>query len=358
MALARAVFGAMGAIDAARAALTHSSLVPLWRPLVSDLAVVLTLHRFADPARRVPGTSIDDLRTNLGFLRRHRFRTASLNELLNGTDTARGSGPFVVFTVDDGYAEFADIAAPVFAEFDCPVTVFITTGPVDGNMWYWWDRASYALRETRATSVEITLGGRATRWEWRSPAQREEALSSLCEALKLVTDEEKELALKVLADRLAVSMPSVPPPQFAAMSWSDVRRCAKLGVTFGPHTVSHPILPHVDAARSDREIRESWKRLATECGDATVPVFCYPNGAYSDREVELLAATEMKAAVTTFQRYAATAAFRTEDTGTRYGIPRFAYSGSPGQFVQIVTGVERLKLALRRGRSGWRAIGA
>jgi peptidoglycan/xylan/chitin deacetylase (PgdA/CDA1 family) len=358
MALARAVFAAVGAMDAARAALTHRALVPLWRPLVNDLAVVLTLHRFADPARGVPGTPIDLLRANLAFLRRHQFPIAALGDMLSGDPPGhpRG-GPYVVFTVDDGYAEFASVAAPVFAEFDCPVTVFTATGPVDKGTWYWWDRVDFAIGQTAKATLSLDLGGRTLSWRWHSPADRDAALESVNESLKLVSDEEKERALVTLAEQLGVEIPSAPPPKFAAMSWDDVRRCAKMGVTFGPHSVTHPILPQVDAARADWEMRESWRRLQAEC-TATVPVFCYPNGAYSDREIGLLAATDMKAAVTMFSRYAAARAFQSALPTTRFAVPRFGYSGDPAQFVQIVTGLERLKLALRRGREGWRAVGA
>ena len=324
MAMARAVFAAVGAIDAARAALTHGALVPLWRPLVSELAVVLTLHRFADRDRGVAGTPVDLLRANLEFLRRHQFPVAALGDLVSDPPGPRPTGPQVVFTVDDGYAEFATVAAPVFAEFDCPVTVFMTTGPVDNGTWYWWDRVDYAIGKTTRPGLSLELGGRRMHWQWRSPGDRDIALASVNEALKVVSDEEKERAIVLIADQLNVAIPSGPPPRFAAMSWDDVRRCAKMGVTFGPHSVTHPILPQVDAARSDWEMRESWRRLQVECS-ATVPVFCYPNGAYSDREVSLLAATDLKAAVTTFSRYAAVGAFQSPSPTARFAVPRFGY---------------------------------
>jgi peptidoglycan/xylan/chitin deacetylase (PgdA/CDA1 family) len=347
----------MGAIDAARAALTHSALVPLWRPLVSDLVVVLTLHRFGDRELGVTGTSVTDLRANLAFLRRHRFRVSSMNDLLSPSAPLRTGGPHVVFTVDDGYAEFANVAAPVFAEFDCPVTVFITTGPVDGGVWYWWDRVAFAIQRTKRTSFDIEVGGRSLQWSWQSAQERVVALNAIREALKDVPDDEKERVLAAMPERLDVAVPSAPPPEFAAMSWDDVRRCTKLGVTFGPHSVTHPILPHVDEARALREIRDSWQRLREKC-DATVPVFAYPNGAHSAREFALLAKTDLRAAVTTWHRYAALNAFQSNESETRFAIPRFGYAGNPAQFVQIVTGVERLKMGLRRGRDGWRAVGA
>jgi peptidoglycan/xylan/chitin deacetylase (PgdA/CDA1 family) len=87
------------------------------------------MHRFADAGLGVRGASIAGLRDNLAFLRRHRIRVASLAELLSPEMAdQRPRGPSVVFTVDDGYTDFARVAAPVFAEFDCPVTVFLVHG--------------------------------------------------------------------------------------------------------------------------------------------------------------------------------------------------------------------------------------
>jgi peptidoglycan/xylan/chitin deacetylase (PgdA/CDA1 family) len=61
------------------------------------------------------------------------------------------------------------------------------------------------------------------------------------------------------------------------MRWDDVRRAGREGATFGPHTVTHPILSRVDDRRLETEIAESWKRVRAET-DAALPVFCYPNG--------------------------------------------------------------------------------
>src|SRR5687767_8210706 len=83
-----------------------AALVPLWRSLANDLVVVFMLHRFADGALKNGGHSPEALRANLAFLRRHRFHLASLTQLLGERgDDALPSGPTVVFTVDDGYAD-------------------------------------------------------------------------------------------------------------------------------------------------------------------------------------------------------------------------------------------------------------
>ncbi len=349
----------MGAKEVALSAATSDALVPLWRPLLSDVVVLLTLHRFSDPARGVVGHSPDELRANLAFLRRHKFRLASLGDLIAEADAGElPRTPTIAFTVDDGYADFKDVAAPIFAEFDCPVTVFLVTEPIDRGSWFWWDRVEYAVTTTRRFGAEVRLGRRTLTWTWSTTAERYAAVASITAALKLVRDDHKEAAIKSLADWVEVSFPERATDRYMPMTWDDVRECGARGVTFAPHTVTHPMLPNVASpAKAQWEILESWKRLQTEC-QTTVPVFSYPNGAFSQREIGVLAASNLRAAVTTRPHYASRRLLTATTGDTRFAVPRFAYVGERAQFSRVVSGVERLFMRMREGRDGWLPIGS
>lgn len=345
----------MGLKRLVRSVLTNDALVPLWRGLAGGQVAVQFLHRFSDPELGVEGITAANLRASLAYLRKHRIPVTSLGGLLASPPSERAAqGLSVAFTVDDGYADFARVAAPVFAEFDCPVSVFLVTGAVDGTCWYWWDRVEFAVESTERMEVELDLFGTTMRWRWEARPERRTAIASITESLKVMPNEQKELTLTTLAERLEVSMPARPTPRYSAMSWGDVRRCAAGGVTFGSHTVTHPILPAVADAEAKWEVLESWRRLRAEC-DAVVPVFAYPSGIFSVREVSILAESGLVAALTTTPHYAKRDAFRSHDPTTRYAVPRFSYNSEPSQFVQVVTGIERLKLAVRSGRHAWRS---
>ncbi|HEY2377998.1 MAG TPA: polysaccharide deacetylase family protein [Gemmatimonadaceae bacterium] len=342
---------------AALALIASTVRVPYWRMFVRDVAIVFMLHRFADADRGVAGVTPENLRESLAFLRRHRFRLTSFGELLSGSQLASsGKTPLVLFTVDDGHAEFATVAAPVFAEFDCPVTVFLTTGPIDKPSWFWWDKVEYAMNATKRGSLSVELGDDEVARSWSSPSERAVAASEIVEMLKAIPNEAKLDALALLADRLEVRLPSTPPPRYAAMSWTDVRNCASRGVKFGPHTVTHPMLSQISESQAEWEISESWKRLRAEC-EATVPVFCYPNGVFSSRDVRILRATDLVAAVTTRPSYAARSVARAGASDARFNVPRFGYPTNRAQFVAIVTGLDRVNSYLRQGRAGWQAVG-
>jgi peptidoglycan/xylan/chitin deacetylase (PgdA/CDA1 family) len=291
------------------------------------------------------------LRANLAALRAAGRELLSVDELVRRAraDDLGASSP-VAFTVDDGYADFATVASPIFAEFECPVTVFLVSGVLDGLEWFWWDRITAALELTRHRSIEVEVGGGPMRLAWTNSVERDRAASALMEALKRVSDTERRTILARLPRLLDVELPARPPMRYAPMTWDDVRRCGTRGATFGAHTVTHPILSRVDDTAAREEIAVSWQRLRAETS-ALSYVFCYPNGGgldYTAREPELLAPLGFEAAVTTAPGHVDAGSFHAGDPAGPYRLPRFAYLDVPEDLAQITMGIERAKMAYRR----------
>src|SRR3989442_879981 len=88
-------------------------LAPALRPLGRGLLAIFTLHRFTDPEYGVVGHDAAALRDHLAYLRRHRYRLLSLTDVLKLIEEGDSDSrtPAVAFTVGDGYAGFARIAA-------------------------------------------------------------------------------------------------------------------------------------------------------------------------------------------------------------------------------------------------------
>src|SRR5205823_11491668 len=163
--------------------------------------------------------------------------------------------------------------------------------------------------------------------------------------LEWVDAPEREATIASLSRRLDVALPASPPPACAPISWDEVRRTAKLGVTFGPHTVTHPILALATDDACRWEIEESYRRLRQET-DAWVPVFCYPNGeprAVGQRELEATQRAGFRAALTTVVDYAATRHARPHGALDRFAIPRFPYPDDRPHLVHTVAGLVRVK---------------
>ncbi len=329
----------------------HDAAASLLRPLRAGVAPILMMHRFADSELGVAGHSPRQLRENVTYLRRVGYTPVSLTTLLDALTAGDDRlGRWVVFTVDDGYADFARIAAPVFAELDCPVTVFLVSGALDGLCWYWWDRVTASLEQTTHKTLRLELDDGARGWSWSTPAERELAAQSIIERLKLLPDAVRRRTLDELVTCLEVELPTRPPPRFGPMTWRDVRECGDRGVTFGAHTVTHPILSRTTDESAAHEIRESWRRVRAECAGSAVGVFCYPNGdelSFGDRECALLEREGLLAALTTQPAYVSPRAWARDSRAQRFRLPRFLYHDDQLYFAEVLTGVERLKRVLR-----------
>jgi len=328
---------------AALVTLTRAPLASLFEPLTRRHAAIFYLHRFEEPGAGLLRHDTAQLRTTLEDLRRRRFTVLPLDGLLDRLAEGRPLRRTLAFTVDDGYMDFHSLGAPVFAEFDCPVTVFLTTGFLDGELWPWWDRIEYAFQRTTRRSLALALGDSARTFSWDRRDEAEGCRSRIVEALKTLPEPSRLAALDQIQDQLAIEIPAAPPPEYAPMNWEAVRADARRGVTFGPHSVTHPILSRADSRQSNWEIEESWNRVRAET-DACIPVFCYPNGdpgSFGEREVATLRRLGLKAALTTTHRYATAAHFRSDVSGARYAIPRFAYPNSALHVIKIAGGLER-----------------
>lgn len=318
----------------------------LYRPLLEHAAVIFMLHRFSDPERSVPGTEPDHLGGCLEWLREQGRTLLPLEDLVRRCIRGERVPPGATcFTVDDGYEDFFRLGLDVFAEHDCPVTVFLPTGFLDGDGWLWWDRIEYMLERTDRHSMQTNVPG-ATRLRLESQADREAVFHQLVAALKRVPNDRREAALDALSEATGVALPSSPPPRYRPMTWDQVRSAEKRGrVRFGPHSLTHPVLSQTDAARLTREVVGSWDRLREEVDDP-VPVFAYPDGAtftFGRREGRAVRDAGLLAALGAHGGYVDSREVAGPGSELRWRLPRFGLPGSRLAFLQIATGLLRFR---------------
>jgi peptidoglycan/xylan/chitin deacetylase (PgdA/CDA1 family) len=337
--------------NAALAVLTAPGVPELFAPLLRGRAAVFMLHRFAVPDVGVVGDDPAQLRRTLAYLRRHRYELLALPELVR---RLQGQGPklqkAVAFTLDDGYFDEVMVAGPVFAEFDCPATTFVTTGFLDKRLWNWWDKIEYVFEHCRRSSLDVELDGHLLTFCWHTTAERELAQTDFTGRCKLVANAEKLAAIEHLATAAEVDLPVEVPAKYAPVSWEQLRAAEARGMSFGPHTVTHPVLARTSDEESRREITESWLRLQAMAAKP-VPVFCYPNGQLTDfgaREISTMREVGLVAAVVGTAGYANTQSYSEPDGP--YLIHRFGLPSDMRHFIQFASGIERAKELVRELR--------
>ncbi len=319
------------------------------RPLMSGRATIFMLHRFHCPDAGVCGHDPAFVRAALEYLRRNKYELVSLRELYDRM--ARDALPVrraVAFTIDDGYFDHAHVGAPIFADFDCPVTTFVTTGFVDKQLWFWWDQIEYIFESTRRSTISVTVGSKSLEFQVNEPSRRTQGKADLTNFCKTLNAEERQVAILQLAASAELDLPAHPPEQYAPMTWDALRTAEKRGMEFGPHTVTHPILAQSSDAQAATEVAGSWEKLQQEARNP-VPIFCYPNGQFTDfgkREIQLARQAGMCGAVSGEPGYFdRNHILRDAEEGFR--VRRFAFPDGLTDLIQYVSGIERLKQVLR-----------
>lgn len=324
-----------------RTSLTAPPFQWLWAGRRRQAASIVMLHRFAHPDRGVSGHNVAELAENLEFLRKNDFHICSLAELIERYRNGLPPRPnTIVFTVDDGYADFVEIGAPLFAQYDVPATTFLITGFVDGAGWIWYDKLRYCALQHPALQVEVPIGDQLMPLAWRNAGERRIALRRFIRRLHAVPAATVEATVSAFPGLLGVSVPEMPVARFAPLTWADVRTLERRGMRFGPHTHTHPILSQVDAVRSRDEVVRSWSRLCAEAAEPTA-VFCYPSGMpgdYTAREEGTVREAGLEAAVVAFGGRVSPSHFRRN----AFALPRIAYEASPASFRWQLAGAGRL----------------
>ena len=321
----------------------------LFAPFAKRCGVVFMLHRFRTAESAAEGYDPSALWRALAYLRRKKYNVVSIEALLRCNLEGRPvPDRSIAFTIDDGYADHAEIGAPIFAEFDCPVTTFVTSGFLDEELWFWWDQIEFIFANSTLPTVRTELGDTALEYSLRSTSGHAAATSDFVARCKVIANDLRLEAIERLAISAEVSLPAKAPERYAPMTWDQLRACEERGMTFGPHTVTHPILSRVSDHQSRWELTESWRRLCEEAR-RPVPVFCYPNGGssdYSEREIATLQEMRFLGAVVGSAGFVSARAVQPGQPGP-FQTRRFPFPDSLSNLVQSVSGAERMKHMLR-----------
>ena len=317
-----------------------------WRAaalVIPGSITIFVLHRFRSPDRGVSGTDPAALAGALEYLRHHRIPIWDLATLLQ--DAAAGV-PFpsrgVVFTVDDGYADFAEVGMPVFAAFDSPVTLFVPTGFIDRDYWFWWDRLEYAFQRTDRGVVQLDEGPAPIRFDCTTPEGRRASVHSLMQLTPL-PHAAKPGIFRRLEAALGVPIPEAPPPEYEPAGWDALRSAVPQGLRCGPHTLTHPILWTASAKVMAAEISGSMITLRERMPAGYTGIFAYPQGSLSRRELDYLPSTGCPAAVLSDGGSVRLREHLRSHPAARYLIPRQGFEDPAHRHRQAIFGIERLK---------------
>jgi len=273
------------------------ALLPARRP--DDAFLILIYHRVNEERTRfrIETTPAAAFRAQMKHLARN-YRVLHLEEIVTRlAGHERLPKRAVAVTFDDGYADNYHHAYPILRAAGIPATIFVTTGYVESSAVPWFDRVLHAFEHATAPSVMVPgvsgpalLDGEAARL--RIARRCLYALIAMPDAERLSEVERLERAL------LPAGAPTAPNRM---LTWNQIREMAAGGISFGSHTVTHPILSTVDPERVRQELTASKRALETALG-RPVTLFAYPSGKpadYTDAVVASVRAAGYTAGLTT-----------------------------------------------------------
>lgn len=239
--------------------------------------LVLNYHRIGERYnslldRNLWSATEEDFDAQMRMIARN-FQVVGMDDLelvLHG----RG-GRYVMITFDDGYRDNYTSAFPILKQHHVPATFFLATGFLDQPRIPWWDDIAWMVRTSPLEALDVNPWT-TTPVPFDEP-QRERAIHRLLSVYKKLPGNSTADFVQFLADKLQTGR---CPTRFANelwMTWDMVREMRQNGMSFGGHTVNHPILANLTADRQDFEIGESRRRLEEELGEA-VDAFSYPVG--------------------------------------------------------------------------------
>lgn len=313
-------------------------LSPLVQSLTRSEPRIFTYHRFTyQPAER--SIAVDDFRKQM-LLLKDRCEILPLRDLL-ATQTTSNARPRAAITVDDGYADFFDLAVPVLVELGIRATVFVTTGFIEGKVWLWPDRIRALL--FAAAAGEYTLGGFWTSQviSLHNSREREAAWHKLADQLVFRTDPVREQAIIALSSALGLNAEQLDMSPFRPMSWSQIQQLHRLGFEIADHSFSHPCLTQMSEDSLRQELSSSKSLLESKLGTG-IDSFAYPNGTWRDHSSVVVQVLQKLG-----YSNAALSVPSATNAKSRFAIGRFPATSTLDEFRNLVDGYGILRHWLR-----------
>lgn len=194
-----------------------------------------------------------------------------------------GKKPLVAITFDDGYVNNYNVAYPILKELELPATIFLVTNLIDSDHIMWYDKLTIALHNKLSTRL---LEHYINVFKENHPSVIDEkVMKHLNEYWKIKYEPSK----KDLETYGYLSMDNIKE-----MDDSDL-------ISFGSHTHNHEIVTKLSDYEFTLTVLQSIDFLKDKKINNISPIFCYPNGWYEQRHVNILdkGFHEIEGAVTT-----------------------------------------------------------
>lgn len=255
---------------------------------------ILLYHHVGDENGSIfDGIPVNIFRRQMEILANY-FNVLSLEELveraLNGDLPPRA----FAITFDDGYQDNYVNAFPTLKDLELPATIFLATGAIESYAQLWHDRIFDAFRRTEVNSLSIC--GRE--YSLTTTDEKRMAMTACLWDLRTKNPQERDKCIEQIIAMLEVH--GYNSAKSNKLTWQEIEEMSKAKITFGAHTVTHPILSLMPAEEARKEIVASKEAIERRL-KSPVRLFAYPSGRnidFNDNLKQVLRDTGFLCAVT------------------------------------------------------------
>lgn len=207
---------------------------------------------------------------------RDNYRIVSLDQLYRECQEPAQAKPAVVVTFDDGYRDLYRYAFPALRKYQVPATIYLVAGSIESGEVPWYDRVFLLFRHSPAV-LDLSRFGLG-QWELDDPQSSLEAAWTLICQMRGMPDSKRQQICEALA-----GMPGVPPEDLRdrMLTWEQIREMQSEGISFGGHTMTHPVVSQLGPVALEYELGDSKQLLESRLQKA-VTDFAYPFGKPED----------------------------------------------------------------------------
>lgn len=245
---------------------------------------ILAYHRVNDEADPFfPGTPTNVFAGQMEFLSRN-FNVCLLDDAIEMLQTGELPDNSIVVTLDDGYMDNFTNAFPILKNFSIPASIFLAVGAItnvgatNSREPLWHDRVFRAFRETKLYYLDNYAKPSKT-YLLTNQAEKLLAQQRVLKFLWSLNETDRAFWIDRLLDQLEVV--KACEAEDLMLTWDRIRVMHENGISFGSHTVTHPILSRVSTERLKQEIYASKRAIEQHLG-TSVKSFAYPVGRKED----------------------------------------------------------------------------
>ena len=246
--------------------------------------------RFEEPGMMVTPESF---RKHLDIVRQY-FEIIHLSEWLDRKSKKLPlPGKACAITFDDGWADNYEFAFPILREARIPATVFLVSDMVGTGATFWPERLARIVIAVAADLPQFWpdqtlswLRNARTSYDFSDRTPSREEISQLIAHAKTFPDQEIHHRLDTIEASLDLNDNHHPP---ALVNWEQIAEMTDSGLLeAGSHTCHHIRLnDSTPVSIVEKEIIASKETIEKHTKN-DVKVFCYPNGDYSAKSLDLV----------------------------------------------------------------------